>query len=421
MSLRFYLYTLILYLLGMFNSHSFPVKNDFAIIPSPQKDSIPHVPKTENGLARTPPMGWNSWNHFSCDDISETVVKETIDSIAATGLKEAGYEYVVIDDCWFAGDRDSNRELEVNSDKFPHGIKWLADYAHKKGLKLGIYESVGHPCHDKDWPGSYQHEKQDAKTFAKWGIDYLKYDDCMEGDLLEDFEYISSYIRMAKGLRDTGRDIVYSIHDPATHFDNTKIKAWEWAPNIANLWRTTNDIKDNWESMISRVDQEVGLQKYASPGHWNDPDMLEVGNGGMSHEEYKTHFSLWAILSAPLMMGNDVRNMKKETREILENKDVIAINQDKLGKQGHKIMDQGDQEVWVKPLHDGSVGVLLLNRSSEQEAWITASVNQVGLGENSWYDIKNLWSGEKGKTSNIIRGKVPPHGVVFYRVKPQSK
>jgi alpha-galactosidase len=351
-------------------------------------------------------MGWNSWNHFGCH-INEKIIKQMADAMIKTGMKAAGYEYINIDDCWMSNHRNSKGQLVPNPKRFPHGIKRLAKYVHSKGLKLGIYSSAGtRTC--QGLPASLGHEKTDAKSFASWGIDYLKYDNCYN----QGKPYIERYAAMGKALLATGRPIVYSICEWG-------VKApWQWAPKLGNLWRTTGDIRDNWQSVMNILDQQVGLYKYAGPGHWNDPDMLEVGNGGMSTTEYKAHFSLWAILAAPLIAGNDLRHMSAATKNILENKAVIAIDQDPKGVEGHKAVDDGSQEVWVKPLSDGSEAVLLLNRGPKR-AFMTVTAEQAGLKKASYYKETNLWTHKSKRTDNLIRGYVPSHGVLMFRVWPK--
>jgi alpha-galactosidase len=367
------------------------------------RDSVPNL---QNGLAKTPPMGWNSWNAFHTH-INEKQIKAVADDMVVDGMKAAGYTYLILDDAWLAHHRNSKGQLIANPKRFPHGMKALGNYIHSKGLKFGIYESAGtHTC--AGYPGSLHHEKQDAKTFAKWGVDYLKLDNCGN----QDISYIKRYAGMAKALLATGRPIVYSICEWG-------VKApWQWAPKISNLWRTTGDIRDSWRSMMFILDQQVGLYKYAGPGHWNDPDMLEVGNGGMTTTEYKAHFSLWAILAAPLIAGTDLRHMSAATKRILENKAVIAVDQDPKGVEGHKVMDNGDQEVWVKSLSDGSEAVLLLNRGP-QRTFMTAIAEQAGLPKANYYKETNLWTGRTKRTDDLIRAYVPSHGVVMYRIWPK--
>jgi alpha-galactosidase len=288
-------------------------------------------------------MGWNSWNKFACDGINEKVVRASADAIAANGMKDAGYEYVVIDDCWQTG-RDAAGNIVADAVKFPSGIKALADYVHSKGLKFGIYTDSGtKTCAGR--PGSMGHEYQDAQQYANWGVDYLKEDWCstLPGQSSE-----SSYTLMRNALAATGRPIVFSICEWGS------TKPWLWAGPIGNMWRATSDIQDCWSckkdwggnGFLQIIDQMDPIYSYAGPGHWNDADMLEVGNGGMTKEEYRSHFSLWAIFSAPLLAGNDLEHMTADTREILLNKEVIAVDQDTMGLQGRRVKKMGDLEVW---------------------------------------------------------------------------
>ncbi|XP_061989262.1 alpha-galactosidase-like isoform X2 [Rosa rugosa] len=284
-----------------------------------------------NGLGITPPMGWNSWNHFNCH-IEEKLIRETADSMVSTGLAALGYEYINLDDCWAELDRDSEGNFVPKSSAFPSGIKALADYVHSKGLKLGIYSDAGTLTCSKQMPGSLGHEEQDAQTFASWGIDYLKYDNCHNTGTSPK----ERYPVMSKALLNSTRPIFFSLcewgqEDPAT-----------WAASVGNSWRTTGDIGDNWNSMTSRADQNDKWASYAGPGGWNDPDMLEVGNGGMTEEEYRAHFSIWALAKAPLLIGCDIRSMDNATLNLLSNKEVIAVNQDKLGEQGKQVTSGTD-------------------------------------------------------------------------------
>ncbi|HKJ44878.1 MAG TPA: glycoside hydrolase family 27 protein [Balneolales bacterium] len=372
-----------------------------------QKAATDSVPNLQNGLAKTPPMGWNSWNAFHTH-IDEQQIKDVADAMATNGLKDAGYKYLIIDDAWLDMQRNKKGQLIGDPKRFPDGIKALADYIHSKGLKFGIYESAGtKTC--AGYPGSLHHEKEDAQTFAKWGVDYLKLDNCYN----QGVSYIKRYAGMERDLIATGRPIVFSICEWG------RKDPYQWAPKIGNMWRTTGDIQDNWHSVMIILDQQVGLYKYAGPGHWNDPDMLEVGNGGMTTTEYKAHFSLWSILAAPLIAGNDLRHMSDATKSILENKDVIAVDQDPKGVQGHKVLDHGDQEVWVKPLADGSEAVLLLNRGSEG-AFMTVTAEKAGLKKAVYYKMKDLWSKRTKRTDDLIRAYVRSHGVAMFRVWPES-
>ncbi|XP_075666273.1 alpha-galactosidase-like isoform X2 [Castanea sativa] len=295
----------------------------------------PPMPRSllANELALTPPMGWNSWNHFACH-IQEELIRETADAMVSTGLAALGYKYINLDDCWAQLNRDSKGNLVAKASTFPSGIKALADYVHSKGLKLGIYSDAGNETCSRQMPGSLGHEEQDANTFASWGVDYLKYDNCYNDGISPK----ERYPKMSKALLNSGRPIFFSLcewgqEDPAT-----------WAASIGNSWRTTGDIQDSWESMISRADQNDKWASYARPGGWNDPDMLEVGNGGMTTEEYRAHFSIWALAKAPLLIGCDIRSMDNMTFELLSNKEVIAVNQDKLGVQGKKVKKDGNLE-----------------------------------------------------------------------------
>src|SRR5689334_6207234 len=294
----------------------------------------------ENGLARTPPMGFNNWNATGCA-IDEKLILDTADYFVSSGLKDAGYRYVNIDDCWAAPERDPvTGRLTAHPQRFPSGIKYIADYVHARGLKLGIYTSAGTQTCAKTMPGGLDHEEIDAQTFADWGVDYLKYDNCNN----QGVDAKLRYTRMRDALLKTGRPIVFSLCEWGQN------KPWEWAKDVGHLWRTTGDISDNWNSMVSIAKRNMELADYAGPGHWNDPDMLEVGNGGMTDLEYRSHFSLWSIMAAPLLIGADLRKVTPQTFEILENREVIAVNQDKLGVQGKVIRNQGGNHVLVKPL-----------------------------------------------------------------------
>lgn len=331
-----------------------------------------------NGLATTPQMGWNSWNYFGCN-VDEQLIQEIADAMVSTGLAGLGYEYVNIDDCWAAFSRDSQNNLVPEASTFPSGMVALADYVHGKGLKLGIYSDAGYQtCAGR--PGSLGYEKQDAATFASWGIDYLKYDNCDNDGTSPEVRYPV----MRDALHSTSRAIFFSLcewgqDNPAT-----------WAPNVGNSWRTTGDISDNWTSMTSRADLNNAWASYAGPGGWNDPDMLEVGNGGMTTDEYRSHFSIWAIMKAPLLIGCDVRSMTSDTLGILSNTDVIAVNQDSLGVQGQKVWVSGDLEVWAGPLSGNRVVAVLWNRGSS-EALITANWQELGLTNTQVVMVRDLW------------------------------
>jgi len=363
-------------------------------------------------LAKTPPIGWNSWNKFACN-VSEKLIMQMADEMVSSGMQDAGYQYIVIDDCWQV-DRDENGEIVVDKDRFPHGMKYVADYVHSKGLKFGIYSCAGSKtCAGR--PGGRGHEFQDARTYASYGVDYLKYDWCNTTTQ----EAKSSYTTMRDGLFAAKRPIVFSLCEWGT------AKPWEWAKEVGHLWRTTGDIVDRWDSMIDILDKEKDLAKYAGPGYWNDPDMLEVGNGGMTTEEYRTHFSLWCMLAAPLMAGNDLGNMSPETADILKNAEVIALDQDVLGKQGFCYRDNGDYEIWIKKLANNEKAVCLLNRGDEEKTVQVDYNVLLKANDNYWasepykledYKLRDLWEHkEVSLEKSTVFVKMAPHSVKVYR------
>jgi alpha-galactosidase len=366
-----------------------------------------------NGLAPAPPMGWNSWNHYGCD-ISEATIRGQADAMASSGMRDAGYQYIVVDDCWH-GARDAAGNSQADPQRFPSGIRALADYVHSKGLKFGIYSDAGdRTCQRR--PGSRGHEYQDALQYAAWGVDYLKYDWCHA----ESLEARAAYETMGDALRATGRPIVYSICEWGTH------KPWLWAASVGgNLWRTTGDIYDGWVSrdrdhngVLDILDQQAGLEAFAGPGHWNDPDMLEVGNGGMTPDQYRAHFSLWAILAAPLMAGNDLSMMSDETRRILTNREVIAVDQDRLGVQGRRAVRDGDAEIWVKPLEDGSRAVVLLNRGAAPRA-MRLEWTVLGFPPYLKLSLRDLWSGRELRPATaFVALEVPATAAIMLRAVP---
>jgi alpha-galactosidase len=367
----------------------------------------------ENGLARTPPMGFNNWNSTACRaDFNEAMVLGIIDIFVNQGLREAGYKYVNLDDCWAVpapNSRDSNGNLIPDPTRFPHGIKYLADYAHARNLKLGIYTSAGtKTCNTLGFSGGLGHEYQDAATFASWGVDYLKYDNCNN----QGVDAQQRYTTMRDALAATGRPIVYSICE----WGRTDPKVWTWGKDVGNLWRTTGDISDNWTSMIGKAQFNRTLPQWAGPGHWNDPDMLEVGNGGMTATEYRTHLSLWAIMAAPLLIGSDLRTVNADTFTILKNSDVIAIDQDPLGRQGVVISNDGaGHVVYSKALANGDRAVALSNETTTT-ATISTTASAIGLGGSSSYTLKDLWSKATSTTSGTISASVGGHATVMYRV-----
>jgi alpha-galactosidase len=369
----------------------------------------------DNGLAKTPPMGWNSWNKFACKGLNEKVVRETADAIASNGMKDAGYQFVILDDCWQTG-RDANGNIVPDAERFPSGMKALGDYIHSKGLKFGIYTDAGMLTCAKR-PGSIGHEYQDAKQYANWGVDYLKEDWCstLPGQNSE-----SSYTVMRDALAASGRPIVFSICEWGS------TKPWLWAGPIGNLWRSTGDIQDCWDckkdwggnGVVQIIDQMNGLETYAGPGHWNDPDMLEVGNGGLTKEENRAHFSMWAMFSAPLLAGNDVSNMSADTKEILLNKEVITIDQDTLGQQARRVKKIGDLEIWSKQLQDGGRAVALLNRGSAATK-MSVAWTDIGYPDGLSASVRDLWNAKDiGKQNGSYSAEVPSHGIVMVTVKP---
>jgi alpha-galactosidase len=364
------------------------------------------APPLDNHLARTPPMGWNSWNHFGCD-VSAQLIRETADAMAKSGLRDAGYQYLVIDDCWQVA-RDAVGRLVADSVRFPGGMKPLAEYVHSKGLKFGLYTDAGRQTCQRR-PGTYGSEEIDARTFAEWGVDYVKEDWCNS----EGLDAPTQYAKFRDALAQAGRPIVFSICEWGSN------RPWEWGPRTGNLWRTTGDIGDRWASMIALLDLNAQYALAATPGAWNDPDMLEVGNGGMTDDEYRAHFSLWAVMAAPLMAGNDVRTMPAATRDILLNKEVVAVDQDSLGVQGMLVQEPApDLQVWAKPLADGSRAVVLFNRSALQTV-ITASWR--GLGIRGPARVRDLWAhADLGMFPGRFMATVPAHGVVMVRVTPAS-
>lgn len=360
---------------------------------------------TTNGLAKTPPMGWNSWNKFA-SRVDDAGVRAAADALVASGMKDAGYIYVNIDDTWQA-ERDPHGNIQTNK-KFPD-MKALADYVHGKGLKLGIYSSPG-PNTCAGYEGSYGHEEQDAKTYAAWGIDYLKYDWCGARNIYKDEEMQAVYQKMGDALQASGRDIVYSLCQYG------RDDVWKWGPDVGgNLWRTTGDIRDSWDSMAKIGFGQTDIAPYAGPGHWNDPDMLEIGNGGMNATEYKTHLSLWAILAAPLLAGNDLQHMPPEILEILTNRDVIAVDQDRAGKQGTSVLTEGTEEIWIKELSDGAKAVALFNRAAS-DATLAVTWSTIGFAKAPRH-VRDLWlHKEVALEGSTYSALVPAHGVLLLRV-----
>ena len=375
------------------------------------------------GIAKTPPMGWNSWNRFTCN-VNEKLIREAAEAMVSSGMKDAGYIYINIDDCW-QGTRDSLGFIHPDSARFPSGMKALADYIHSLGLKFGIYTDEGWmTCGGK--PGSRGHEFQDAMTYAKWGVDYLKDDYCYT-------EYLNpqgAYLTMRNALYATKRPIVLSI---CMWGNGCEV----WAKEVGHLWRTTGDIHPKFDAPQTRGDEsplgvlqildlQKGLRKYAGPGHWNDPDMLEVGNG-MSTNEDRAHFSMWCMLAAPLIAGNDLFHMSKETKEILTNKEAIAVDQDSLGIEGFVYSSKDGLEIWAKPLENGDWAICFLNRGSKESSidfpWknhtIFDSLSNRGINfAKNTYSIRDLWlHKDVGTTENNFISKVGSHEVILLRLR----
>jgi len=379
--------------------------------PAPAENVKSGGPVIDVSLAPTPPMGFNTWNKFGCS-VDEKLIREMADAMVATGMLEAGYKYLVIDDCWQVA-RDASGRIAADPQRFPAGMKALADYVHGQGLLFGLYTDVG-PKTCAGRPASFGFEDIDAATYAEWGVDYVKVDWCNADNLDPRVEYT----KFRDALRRAGRPIVLSIcewgrNDP-----------WTWAPGVGQLWRTTADIGDSWESVVWIINANSRLYEAAGPGRWNDPDMLEVGNGGMTRDEYKAHFSLWAIMAAPLMAGNDLRNMTEETKDILLNREVIEIDQDPLGVQGRIVIDRGyGGQVWMKPLADGSCAVAFLNLSSKElELYVRWA--QIGIPAGP-ARVRDLWAHKDlGVHSDPgmhfdqrFKATVPPHGVILVRIR----
>ncbi|MGC8750332.1 glycoside hydrolase family 27 protein [Hydrotalea sp.] len=380
------------------------------------------------GLALTPPMGWNSWNTFATN-INEQLVKDIADIMVSSGMKDAGYEYLVLDDGWMAMERDKDGNLVADPKKFPHGIKALADYVHAKGLKFGLYNCAGtKTC--AGYPGTRGYEYQDARYYAAHGVDYLKFDWCNT----EGINAKEAYTTMSKALAATGSPIVFSLCEWGQN------KPWEWASNVGHLWRTTGDISNvfagtknmgTWQALgvLKIIDLQKGLRAYAGPGHWNDPDMLEVGNG-LTDAENRAHFSMWCILAAPLMAGNDLRKMTVATKNVLINKNVIAVDQDPLGIEGFAYTEKDSVETWLKPLQNGDWAVCFLNRSNKPVKFsmdwkqhpIVDTLSKATLNAvTNIYNIKNLWTNTtEGNTNKPYSNTVGGHDVIMLRLQKSN-
>ena len=388
--------------------------------------SVPVFAQKFEGIALTPPMGWNSWNTFA-GNINESVVRETAEAMIKSGMRDAGYNYIVIDDTWSLHERDPNGSLVADSVKFPSGMKALGDWLHSKGFKFGIYSCAG-PKTCGGYPGSWGHEFQDARTFASWGVDYLKYDWCNTGTA----DAKDAYLRMRDGLFAAGRPVVFSLCEWGT------ARPWEWAKDVGHLWRTTGDIYDSyngvkaWEmgwkrildlqyDLVKNSQGPDGLAKYAGPGHWNDPDMLEVGSRGLSFAESRAHFTLWAMIAAPLMAGNDVRHMSEEIRALLTDKEVVAIDQDRLGKQGYRVLAEPAKniEVWARNLDNDEFAFCVLN-TSPTAADLTVEWDMFNwILKGKTYSLRDIWAkSAAGDTTKPFLVHLESHDVALLRLTP---
>lgn len=370
----------------------------------------PPAAALDDGQALTPPMGFNDWNSFGCN-VSEQLIRQTADLFVSNGLKDAGYNYVNVDDCWMTRSRNAQGRLVADPSKFPSGMKATADYVHSKGLKFGIYEDGGSAtC--AGYPGSLGHEAVDAQTFASWGVDLLKYDNCNNPNGSQ-AATSGRYRVMRDALKATGRPIVFSICEWGS------AHPWEWGANTGHMWRTTYDIRDNWGSVLSIAKQNLPLATSAGPGHWNDPDMLEVGNGGMTDTEYRSHFSLWSMMAAPLIISTDLRRASSQTMSILLNKEIIALDQDRLGRQATMLSSSGGRWVIVKQLADGSRAIALFNETSQAQT-ISTTTGAAGLPTRPAYTVRDLWRHTNARSTGAITATVPAHGTVVYRVTPTT-
>ncbi|EGG17735.1 putative alpha-N-acetylgalactosaminidase [Cavenderia fasciculata] len=372
-----------------------------------------------NGVAITPPMGWNTWNHFGCDtsEINSQLIYETATAMVTSGMAAVGYEYINLDDCWLAKERDADGRLQADPIRFPQGIAPLADYVHSLGLKMGIYEDVGNlTC--GGYPGSENYFEIDMKTFAEWGMDYVKMDGCYFP--VDDME--ETYTQLSEILNATGRPMVYSCSWPTYAFVNNQTVNFTYIGEICNLWREFDDIRDNFDSWTGILDQMMQYNRapYASPGHWNDPDMLEIGNGGQTTAEYQSFFSLWSIIAAPLIAGNDIRNMSADIINILTNADIIAVDQDALGIQGQRAYQSGTSEVWTRPLVGGAIAAVLFNRG-EQPATIELTSDILQVSSNSQFLMRDLW--QKTAPTQVFQGSssfsnIDAHAVIMLKLSP---
>jgi alpha-galactosidase len=376
-----------------------------------------------NGVALTPPMGWNSWNTFGCN-INEALIRQQADALVSSGMRDLGYRYVVVDDCWFNPNRDSSGNLQGDPSRFPSGMKALGDYLHARNLKFGIYQvPVDRTCaqYFGGYPGatgSQGHEAQDARQFAAWGVDYLKYDWCSPNGSID--EQVATFAKMRDALAATGRPIVYSINPNSIHAKTGPLRNWG---DVANMWRTTEDITNAWNTgqtngypmgIQNIVNVTVPLASYAGPGRFNDPDMLEVGRGGMTDTEMRSHFALWAVMASPLIAGNDLRSMSAQTIAILGNRNLVTINQDSLALQATQVSNDGTRRVLAKRLANGDVAVALFNQGSSTTT-VSTTAAAVGKSGNS-FTLLDAWTNTTSTTTGSVSASVPAHGTVVFRL-----
>jgi alpha-galactosidase len=370
----------------------------------------------DNGLAPTPPMGWNGWNHYG-RGVTASIVEAQARAIVSSGMKAAGYTYVNLDGGWDLLQRNAQGKLQPDATKFPFGIASLAAYVHSVGLKFGIYTSVGRTNCSHTAAGSFGHYRQDAATFASWGVDYVKVDWCnvpmsqFPGMTAEQVAQ-TLYSRFGSALRSTGRPMLYSMST-----NRPRLAAWTWAPNVGDMWRTTRDINDSYASMLTHFAENAQHYKAAGPGGWNDPDMLEVGNGGMTQTEDRTEFSLWAEMAAPLLAGNNLTAMSAATLVTLTNPDLVAVDQDRLGRQGQTVANSHGHWVLTRPLADDARAVVLFNQT-DQSASISTTARRVGLPAAPLYRVAHLWSHTTTTTTGSITADLAPHAVAMFRVTP---
>ena len=366
------------------------------------------IGRLRDGLAPTPPMGWNSWNRFGVK-IDEKLVIETAEAMVASGMRDAGYRYVVIDDGWMAPERDRNGDFVADPEKFPNGIKALADRIHALGLRFGIYTDAGTmTC--QDLPASLGYEFRDARRFAEWGVDYVKVDWCHTNGMGPR----ALYAKWAMALHAARRPIVLSICEWG------RSRPWEWAGAVGHLWRTSWDIQPDWSSILTILDRQAELHSFAGPDHWNDPDMLEVGNGDLTSNQGRAHFALWSMLAAPLMAGNDLRTMTDETRDILVAPEVVAIDQDVGGRQGRLLSRHGDVDTWVRDLaSDGGHVIAVLNRGSAERE-VRVALEDIGVSPQTNVRVRDLWQRrDVGKTRREILIATSPNSATVLGISAQ--